>query len=325
MKINKEWIVLAVIIILLILYLALRQQDNIQYQFPEIEKISQIDISKIEISKPDDTIIIEKKGEKWVIGQQEYLADSNRVENMLDLLEEPVLTAMVSDSKSYTRYGLDDKNKITVRIFSNDNIRREIELGNLTDSGRHTFIKLDNDYRVYHARNNLRDQFNRGIDELRDKTALSFDQNEIREIGIIKGSQSVNIVLKEDLASDTSNDQDPETETSPSQEIKKVWQTSKGEKVANSLPDYLLSNLSGLSCKGYLNDTNKEDWTSPIFTITLKGPKEYTLLIFSKKDDAEDTYPAVSSENDYPFMLIDWLVEELFETTDEILGNPKDS
>lgn len=322
MKINKEWIILAVIILSLILYLLFRQQDRIQYQLPEVQKISQTDISRIEISKPDDRIILEKKGENWFIGQQEYLANSYRVESMLDLIEEPVLTAMVSDSKSYTRYGLNDDNKIIVRIFSDDDLKREIELGNLTDSGRHTFIKLDNDYRVYHARNNLRDQFNKEIDELRDKTVLSFDQNMITEIEISKDSQSVTLALKEDLASDASDDQASDTETSPLQDTEKVWQTTKGEKVDKSLPDYLLSNLSRLSCKEYLYDTKKEDWKDPILTIILKGPKEYALLIYSRKDDSEETYPAVSSENDYPFMIVDWLVEEIFETTNEILKNP---
>ncbi|MDB9822613.1 DUF4340 domain-containing protein [Deltaproteobacteria bacterium] len=325
MKIKKEWGILAVIILSLILYLALRKQDRLQYRLPDVQEIPRTDISRIEISKSDSSIIITKKDDRWVIGPQEYLADPYHVESMLDVMEKPVLTAMVSDSKSYTRYGLDNDHRITVRIFSGDNMKREIELGNLTDSGRHAFIKLDNDYRVYHTGNNLRAQFNREIDELRDKIVLSFDQIEIREIEITKGSQSVIIALKEDMTPDTSSDEESDAESLPPLDTEKVWQTSKGENVDESLSDDLLSTLSGLSCREYLYDTKKEGLTDPIFTVSLKGIKEYILLIFSKKDDTEGTYPAVSSLNNYPFALADWRVEEIFETADKIFKNPIDS
>jgi hypothetical protein len=325
MKINKEWIILTAIILLLVLYLTLRKQDNIQYQLPEIEKISQNDISSIEIAKSDSKIHIKKKDDSWVIDKQEYLADKHRVENMLNLMERPVLTAMVSDSKSYSRYGLDNDNRITIRIFSGENMKREVELGDITDLGRHTFIKLDNDYRVYHARNNFRDPFSRGIDELRDKTIFSFDQSVINEIEISKDTNSVVLTLKEDLLSDKSIDKDSDTDAPPIQGTKKIWKNSKGEEVDVSLPDDLLSTLSSLFCSGYLYDTKKEDWSDPILAINLKGIKEYSLLIFSKKDETEVNYPATSSTNDYPFKLADWRIEDIFETTDKILENAKDS
>jgi len=314
MKIKKEWIIIAIIILALILYLVLRKQDRIHYKLPEVPQISQDEISRIEISKPDGSIVMEKKDDKWIIGLQEYLADQYRVESMLDSIEKPVLTAMVSASKTYTRYGLDDNEKITVRIFSGESLRRGIELGNLTDSRQHTFIKLDNDHRVYHAKGNLRALFNKDIDDLRDKTVLSFEQAEVREIGITKGSQSITLALTEQVSTKESGDN-----------IKTFWQTPEGKDMEASLPEELLSSLFSLSCKEYLYDTRKEDLINPMCTIILKDAKEYILSIFPKKDDSDQGYPAASSENDSAFILTDWRVEDIFETADKILKNPEES
>jgi len=325
MKIKKERIILAIIILALILYIVLRKQDRIYYQLPEVPQISQAEISRIEISKPDGSIVIEKKDDKWIIGLQEYLADQYSVESMLDSIEKPMLTAIVSDSKTYTRYGLDDNEKITVRIFSGESLRREIELGNLTNSRQHTFIKLDNDHRVYHAKDNLRSLFNKDIDELRDKIVLSFEKSEIKEIGITKEDRSIFLTLTEQVSTEEIGDKEAEIEDSSLQEKIRLWKTPEGKYVEASLPEGLLSSLFRLSCKEYLYDTRKEDLINPMCTIRLKDAKEYILSIFPKKDDSDQGYSATSSENDSAFILSDWRVEDILETADKILKSSEES
>ena len=65
----------------------------------------------------------------------------------------------------------------------------------------------------------------------------------------------------------------------------------------------LFNNVSNLKCKSYITGKTKADFTEPMYTVTLTGPKTYTLSIFEKINEEDDTYPAISSENDYPFML----------------------
>ncbi len=51
MKIKKEYIILAVIIVALLLYLSQRSTDRTLYQLPKMPEISNSDINKIEVNK----------------------------------------------------------------------------------------------------------------------------------------------------------------------------------------------------------------------------------------------------------------------------------
>jgi hypothetical protein len=313
MKINKEWIILAVIILALILYLVLRKQDRVHYNLPDIPQISQNEISRLEISKPEAGVVIEKRDDNWIISPQGYLADSSLMESMLESVRKPLITAMISESKDYTRYGLDEDKKIAVRLFSEDVLKREMELGETTDSGRYTFIKLPGDHRVYHARDNLRNKFNKDIEELRDKTVLSFSKQDIREMEITKDSNSLVLVLREQVQAEEDDDK-----------TKTIWQTSEGKEVEESLPEDLLSSLFRLSCREYLYETGKKDLKNPLYTIRLKGMEKYTLSIFSGIDN-DQACKATSSENDYAFILADWRVDKIIEAADKILKYPEGS
>ena len=312
MKFKKEYIVLLIIILALVLYLVYRKQDRIQYQLPVLTKINTDKLTMIEIIKPDVSVILKKKGGDWLIGEEEYQSDISIIKNILDSIESPLITAMISDSKTFERYGLDEKNKIVVKAFSGDNLERIFELGNSTSSGRQTFIKLAQDYRVYHTGKNLRAQFDKEMDEFRDKTVLSFSVDEIREILIRKGDKSIDLKLVQ--VSPENNDKD----VTDSKNTKALWQTAEGVEPDQSFPDELFSTLPGLKCEEYIYNIKKDGLTDPICTITLKGLKNHTLSIFPKINDDDTQYPAVSSLSNDPFMLMGWRAEKIINTCDKL-------
>jgi len=63
----------------------------------------------------------------------------------------------------------------------------------------------------------------------------------------------------------------------------------------------------------------KDDLKNPTYAVALKGDKEYSLSIFAKKDKDAKTYPAISSENDYPFLLSGSQVESIKSMIEDIL------
>ena len=79
MKLKKEYIIIAVIIIGLSIYLIGRKTDRTLYQLPDIPAVAQKDISKIEITKNKESIVLSKKDEKWYIDPQGYAADPHRL------------------------------------------------------------------------------------------------------------------------------------------------------------------------------------------------------------------------------------------------------
>jgi hypothetical protein len=114
MKVKIEYIILGAIILALSLYLFHRNTNKVNYQLPSLPSIAIKDISKIEISGLSEPIVLNKKDSKWYIGADEYLSDSKKTQDMLDVIGKLTLTALVSESKKYSRYNLINDKRITV-------------------------------------------------------------------------------------------------------------------------------------------------------------------------------------------------------------------
>ncbi len=311
MKMKKEYIILAAIIVGLSVYLTIHKSDKVHYTLPEMAEISKKDITKIEISKKNEPITLIRQDDKWVIGPDAYPADSGKVEKILDIIDDLSLTALVSESENYIRYDLGEDQRIHVRAFKGDALKREFDIGKAAPSFRHTFIRVEKDPKVYHARKNFRSQFEQTVDNLRDKTVLSFDGNEIQEIAIAKGDRSlalskkqIPVEVKPDKDSVKPGKDSKKEEKSRPPETKTIWQDGDGKTVEDTKINSLLSSLSGLKCKSYLPG-KKEDLKEPVYTVHLRGIDELSLSIFKKATDESREYPTISSWNSYAFVLED--------------------
>jgi hypothetical protein len=318
MKLKKEYGILFIVIVALSLYQILRNPDKISYRLPELPEISKGNLTKIEISKPEGPIVLSKTANGWKLLPQGYPADTDRVKNMLNIIRKLTLTTLVSESKSYDRYGLDNEKKIAVKAWQGEQLEREFDVGKTASSSRHTFVRIAGDHRVYHARQNFRSDFEQTMERLRNRNVLSFDKTEIHEIHIIQGRQSMVITRRQIPVTVTADKKEQAKETTDS-ETGALWQTGEGKKVDESKLNPLLSTLSNLSCDKYISGREKGEFTDPIYKILLKGTRDYSLSIFAKPDKDSENYPAVSSENNYPFELPRWKADDIMKNPDEML------
>jgi len=74
--------------------------------------------------------------------------------------------------------------------------------------------------------------------------------------------------------------------------------------------DEIVSTLSNLECDEFIENKNKDDYKSPLYTLTLKGINTYSISLFEKKDNK---HPAVSSQSDYPFLLSEWKAKRIMK------------
>lgn len=320
MKMKKEYILLAAIIVGLSLYLMIHKSDKVHYTLPEIAKIEPKEITGIEISTKKESITLTRQEDAWVIGPDAYPADSGKINKILDIIGDLSLTALVSESENYIRYDLSEDQRIHVRAFKGDALEREFDIGKAAPSFRHTFVRIGKDPKVYHAREDFRSHFEQTVDSLRDKTVLSFDRNDIQEIAVTRGDRSL-VFSKQLVPVETKPDKDSKEEKmSPSPETKTIWQDGDGKTLEDSKINSLLSSLSGLKCKRYLPG-EKEEFKEPIYTVHLRGIDEQSLSIFKKATDESREYPAISSWNRYAFLLEDSSVENImsiFEKTESM-------
>ena len=320
MKLKKEYFILTAILVALILYLALHQSNRTHYQLPKLSEISGKHISKLEITTKSGSIVFNKEDNTWHIGPKGYRADSTKVKHILNIVENLKLTALVSKSKDYVRYDLGHNKDIRVQAWQGNTLLREFDIGKTAPTFKHTFVKLPDDPNVYHARGNFRQNFDHPVEDFRDKSVLSFAQNSIQEITLTHEKKTISLSRKE-IPETLHEKKDASTaKGSKASKTKTVWEDTKGHEAAPSRISSLLSFLNSLECERYLDDLKKEDLKNPIYTVTLKGEKEYSLLVFSKKDKNAKNYSATSSENESVFALADTQVDTIKSKLDEILN-----
>ena len=303
MKIKKEYVIVAVVLVALVAYLVFHSPDRTRYQLPVMPEVDKETISKIEISKSGETIVINKKDKKWFIGPKEYPADSAKIKDMLDLLAKFTHTALVSESKNYKRYDLSDDKKIEVKAWSGEELSRQFEIGKEASTYSHTFTKLPGDFKVYQSKGNYRSKFGKDADELRNKVIMAFDKAEIKKIRVFKDKEWIELTRIEE-------------------EDKKgaAWEDKDGKKADSKKIGELLNILSTMSGEEYIEDRKKEDLKDPIYIYELTGKKEYTLSIFAKDDKGDKEskkYPSISSENSYPFILHEYDVNRMKEKLEQ--------
>jgi len=318
MKLKKEYFILAGVMVALILYLFLHKSNRTHYRLPKIPAISGKQISKLEIAKSGKTIVFNKNDNTWHIGPKAYPADSVKVKNILNVVEKLTLTALVSESKNYVRYDLTNDKKINVKAWHGKTLSREFDIGKAAATYQHTFVRLAADPNVYHARGDFRQNFDQTVGDLRDMTVLSYTQKDIREIKLTHDNKTASISRKKvPVTADEKKEKKPKT--SKGLKTKMVWQDAEGNKVDKTKVNRLLSFFNQLKCEKYINDAKKEDFINPILAVTLKGEKGYSLSVFVKKDKDTKTYPAISSENDYPFLLSDAQVNSIKSKIENII------
>lgn len=312
MKIKKEYIILLIMIIALSGYLFFYKRDRSFYQIPELNTIERNDISKIEITSQERNIKLNKEGRDWKVLPEGYPADAVKVKSMLDIVSGLTLTALVSESENYDIYDLSDKKKINIKAWSKDELVREFDLGKAAASFSHTYVKIPGDTSVYHAKENFRRKFDMVVDEIRDKLVLAFETERINEISIKKGSDEW-ILSKIEQASDTDaqkeDENNKENQETGTAQIR--WVNQNDDELDDTKIKQLISTLNNLKCDAYLEAKSKDDFSNPIYSLVLKGKKEYHLALFDKTGEEDEAFPALSSENAYPFMLPKWKADKI--------------
>ncbi|NOY69747.1 MAG: DUF4340 domain-containing protein [Deltaproteobacteria bacterium] len=312
MKSAKEYIILIIVILGLGGYLFFHNTDHTRYKLPVPENIKSADITKIVINKKGSNIELKKKDDNWVIMPKAYPADKTKLKSITESLADLTITAMVSEGENDTPYELDPDHQIRVTAFAGDKKVRDVTLGKIAPTYRHTFVRMDGDKKIYHAKGNLKNTFNKKTDDLRDKGVLSFETADIGKIEIHKGNEALKLALATPPVDVNAKDKKSEKKISAADK-QPSWLDESGKKIEKKKVDNFIKKLSDLKCASFVTDKTKKDFSGPIFTAGLSGTKDYSLSIYAKQDEKADKYPAVSSGSDFPFFLSKYTAEDIMK------------
>ncbi|MGD9733006.1 MAG: DUF4340 domain-containing protein [Desulfamplus sp.] len=347
---KKEYVILGLIIIALSAYLVTKKTDRDNYTLPTIPEINVADITEIAIQKgeskqdsssqqdikqngdKDNKILISKKDGSWVVSgavsDKNYPADQESITKMVDIIKALKLSALVSESGNLAPYELDAKNRINVTVKSKAETVRNFAIGKTAPSFRHTFVALDNSNSVYHAEKSFRNDFDKTINDLRDKKVLSFDKNKISSITLKKGDIVKTVALKDGKPVDDNKDKKPVDGNKDGKTVDNNENEAIVDNKANDALEKILTTLSDLKCHSFTDTESKNEFKEKgieeISKISIKesADKEISFVIYNK--DADGNYPALSSESLYPFFLNTYEGNDIIANIDQSMGIKKE-
>lgn len=314
---KKELVILVAVIAALSAYLAFKEKGAVHYTLPEFAKVADSDVTRVVIQSALDAVTLKKTDKGWSVSPGNYPADGQVARDMLKQALGLELTALVSEHGNPTLYGLDLKDRLDVKVLGKDGkTLRGFSIGKAASTSQHTFVALGGK-QVYHAAGDLRWNFDKKVQELRDKAVMPEMPEEITRVVFFDGQREL-VVLKQAVPA-IANTGNAAREASASAEPegsaeKPRWLTEGGERVDEAEIEKVVNTLKGLRCNEFIEGREKADFTDPSYTVTIKGARDYTLSLYEKQDN--NMYEAVSSESEYPFLLSEWNSAKLMQEFD---------
>lgn len=320
---KKEYIILIILIIGLSAYLGLRKNDRVHYELPTIPQVDTARIDRVEISKADRLVILNKGEKGWTVTDKKFPVNPDDLEQMLGTLKEMKLSALVSGAKDLARYELDDIHAVTVKALAGKEVVRSFAIGKTAPSYNHTFICLDGlsddkDRTVYQANGNFKSQFDKEAADFRDKKVLGFDPDSVKKMTLETQGKTITLVKAQALEI---TDQEKEKSTAEKAAPKEaIWKNEEGSVADQKSISDLLSSLSKLECLAFMDDGKaarlKE--IQPSCKILLETDSTFVLNLFDKKDhqDVEGS----CSYTPYAFTLTSYKAEDIVSYTDKLMG-----
>ncbi|HNX96963.1 MAG TPA: DUF4340 domain-containing protein, partial [Candidatus Aminicenantes bacterium] len=187
-----------------------------------------------------------------------YPADEGKVGAVLDAVSRLTITDLVSESRTYSPYGLDEPDRITVRARAGDREVRTLEIGNVAPTYRHTYVMLPGDDRVYQATGSFRADFDLPPEQWQDRQVVKVARTDVREVEIVRGSERA---LWRKAAPPPVAAQGGAPVPAPAAES---WQLADGTVVNAADVDALWNTVADLFCVRYWDGHRREELRTPL-------------------------------------------------------------
>lgn len=155
---------------------------------------SKIDQMEIALAGGETTALKKDAGTWTIVKPVAAAADQNNVNdivtNLGTLQEDRVVDENAADLKVY---GLAEPRIAVTFNLAGEKEPKRILFGDINQTGVGMYAKLPNDKRVFLVSNSLDTTFNRRTFDLRDKTALKFEQPDVNSLELISKNQTIRL------------------------------------------------------------------------------------------------------------------------------------
>jgi len=141
-------------------------------------------------------LTISKDGDKWVLGDKKYPADSSLVEGMVTALGSIKTLGTVSGSGDYERYGLDDSARLTVTASKGGKALRTVVVGKNATTAQQCYVLLDGGKSVQLVSGNFKETFGKDLTTLRNRLIWSMPTDGITRVDVASSGTPVFALAK---------------------------------------------------------------------------------------------------------------------------------
>ena len=323
---KKEYFILAALIALLSAYLFMNRENTGNYALPNLPSLEVSEITGIDIETDQTRISLIKEDNTWYAGDEKYRVDTKKVDEIIEVVKDLELTALVSEKEDYARYELDNENKISVRVKAGTEQVRAFDIGKAAPTYRHTFVRLNNAKEVYHAKKSFRSDFDVSLDDLRNKSVFSFDTDDIKIVSLERKGIKRTFFIDKDQEKETDTqdkgkDQSQDPQSSDAADPSRAWSAEDGKAFESADLKEMVSILKDMRCDRYAYSRSKAAYAAaiPLCRITVD---DHTFSVYEKNE--KDHYLAGSSQADDLFFLDRFNGNQLITKTDSLLGIPSE-
>lgn len=161
---------------------------------PAILKLDEPSITKLEIRKKDAPSVLLAKSASggWQIAQPQALGvDESTVSTALSTLSSLNSERLVEEKAAdLQRYGL-DRPSVEVSLTEKDNKTQKLLIGDETPTGSAVYAMLAADSRVFTVASYSKSNFDKSLNDLRDKHLLPLSADKISRVELIRKDQSL--------------------------------------------------------------------------------------------------------------------------------------
>ena len=284
LKIYREYIILAAIAALLLLYIIFRSAGNINYTLPEPDIFDEDKISRLTFQGSAVDLDFSRTDDQWLIEPEGWPAENSNLTAITKALADLKITDLISTSGNPEVYDLGEEQRILVKAYDRDKVIRELFVGKVSSTGIYTYIMLPGDDNVYSVRGNLPSRIS-DRKSMRDKRFLQIDRDSVTEMVLSDGTAQKIVLYKDETT---------------------MWKSDSFDADDTAVKN-VVNTLDPLRCKSYLYETpaGSPQWTVDFAT----GDGNVRLEIWPEASD--NIYPARCSQNGYFVNMTAYATEKL--------------
>ncbi len=169
------------------------KEKTAESETPVLVNIPDTAIEGIDIQKKDGAkVSLERKSGKWAItAPAAYPADQDALSSIVSSLA-PANADSVIEAKpgDVGKYGLTNPTLI-VTVHEKGGRTEQLLIGDDVPANSLVYVRVGGNPKVYAAASSLKTSFDKGVNDLRDKRLLTFDQNQLTRIDLAAGKTNI--------------------------------------------------------------------------------------------------------------------------------------